>query len=250
MSASDPQAKVSIVFPCYNEARRLPRTLARYLAHFPRDPDAVEVVVVDDGSTDQTQVAARAAAGGDPRVRVLRTERNHGKGFAVRSGVLAAGGERILFTDADGSYGPEQAERVLAALDGAPVAIGARALQPGSAPLLRRLASPVFNRAMRLALGLPYHDTQCGLKAFRRQAALAIFRRARLDGFAFDAEALLLATRLGFEVVEVPVEATDFDGSKVRLVADALRMLADVWRVRRAAASGAYDEVRERGLAG
>jgi glycosyltransferase involved in cell wall biosynthesis len=260
--------KVSIVFPCYNEAGRLPRTLRRYLAHFPRDPGVVEVIVVDDGSTDATSAAALEAAGGDPRVRVLRTAPNHGKGFAVRSGILAAGGERVLFTDADGSYDPTQAERVLAALERAPVAIGARAWgleseapaatsglarigravarRFGTAPLLRRLASPLFNQALRLALGLPYRDTQCGLKGFRRQAAREIFGRARLDGFAFDAEALLLANRLGFEVVEVPVLATDSDGSKVRLAADALRMLADVWRVRRAAARGAYDEARVR----
>ncbi len=242
--------KVSIVFPCYNEAGRLPRTLERYLAHFPRDPEAVEAVVVDDGSTDATFALAQAAAAGDQRVRVVRTEPNHGKGFAVRTGMLAAGGERIVFTDADGSYDPEQADRVLAALDSAPVAIGARGLAPGTTPLLRRLASPVFNRAMRIALGLPYRDTQCGLKGFRRAAALEVFGRARLDGFAFDAEALLLASRLGFEVVEVPVEATDSDGSKVRLAADAARMLADVWRVRRAAARGAYDEARVRDLAG
>jgi glycosyltransferase involved in cell wall biosynthesis len=238
--------KVSIVFPCWNEAGRLPRTLERYLAHFPRDPGAVEVVVVDDGSTDGTFAVAQAAAAADPRVRVLHTEPNHGKGFAVRTGILAASGERIVFTDADGSYGPVQADRVLAALESAPVAIGARGLAVGTAPLLRRLASPVFNRAMRLALGLPYRDTQCGLKGFQRKAAREVFGRARLDRFAFDAEALLLSSRLGFEVVEVPVEATDFDGSKVRLAADAARMLADVWRVRRAAARGAYDEARGR----
>src|SRR6266516_2420212 len=123
--------KVSIVFPCYNEAGRLPRTLERYLAHFPRDPEAVEAVVVDDGSTDATFALAQAAAAGDQRVRVVRTEPNHGKGFAVRTGMLAAGGERIVFTDADGSYDPEQADRVLAALGSAPVAIGARGLAPG-----------------------------------------------------------------------------------------------------------------------
>ncbi len=237
--------KLSIVFPCFNEAARLPRTLQRYLAHFPRDPKAVELVVVDDGSTDGTFAVAQAVAAGDPRVRVLHTEPNHGKGYAVRTGMLAAAGERIVFTDADGSYGPAEAERVLAALEGAEVAIGARGgFGPGTAPPLRRLASPVFVRAMRLALGLPYRDTQCGLKGFQRKAAAEVFGRARLDGYAFDAEALLLAARLGLDVVEVPVEAEDSDGSKVHLAADALRMLADVWRVRRAAATGAYDEAR------
>jgi hypothetical protein len=131
------------------------------------------------------------------------------------------------------------------------VAIGARlGSQAGAGPPLRRLASRVFNRVMRLLLGLPFTDTQCGLKGFRRDAAEAVFRRARVDGFAFDAETLLVARRLGIEVVEVPVRAEERQGSKVRLGGDALRMLGDVWRMRRAAAAGAYDERRVRDVAG
>jgi dolichyl-phosphate beta-glucosyltransferase len=253
---------LSIVFPCFDEAERLPRTFERYLAHFPAD-SATELIVVDDGSTDDTCAVAEQIAGRDPRVRVLRAGSNHGKGFAVRTGMLAAKGDRVVFTDADGSYGPEAVERVVRALDRAPVAIGVRpaglhkgpegaatsratALAPGAGtspgPALRRLASRVFNQAMRLVLGLPFHDTQCGLKGFRRQAAAELFSRSRLDGFAFDAEILFLAQRLGHEVAEVPVQATDQDGSKVRLAVDALRMLRDMWSVRRAAASGAYDD--------
>jgi dolichyl-phosphate beta-glucosyltransferase len=95
---------------------------------------------------------------------------------------------------------------------------------------------------MRRTLGLPFHDTQCGLKAFRRAAAADLFSRGRLDGFAFDAEILFLAERLGHQVVEVPVHAVDRDGSKVRLAADALRMLREMWSVRRAAARGVYDQ--------
>ena len=242
---------LSIVLPCLDEAERLPGTLAAYLAHFPPDRAEVELVVVDDGSTDGTTVIADQIAAADPRVRVVRTTRNHGKGYAVRTGIQASMGELVVFTDADGSYGPEQLEKVVAALERAPVAIGAR-LDPqaaGGSPRLRRLASPVFNRAMRLLLGLPYADTQCGLKGFRRDAAEALFGRARVEGFAFDAEVLLVASRLGIEVVEVPVVAEDRQGSKVRLGGDAVRMLGDVWKVRRAAAAGAYDETRVRDLA-
>jgi glycosyltransferase involved in cell wall biosynthesis len=242
---------LSIVLPCLNEADRLPGTLAAYLAHFPPSRAEVELIVVDDGSSDGTTVIADQIAAADPRVLVVRTTRNHGKGYAVRTGVQAAQGELVVFTDADGSYGPDQLERVVAALDRAPVAIGARlGDQPGATSPLRRLASPVFNRVMRLLLGLPFSDTQCGLKGFRRGAAEAVFQRARVDGFAFDAEALLVARRLGIEVVEVPVTAEDRQGSKVRLRGDALRMLADVWRVRRAAAGGVYEETRVRDVAG
>jgi dolichyl-phosphate beta-glucosyltransferase len=242
---------LSIVLPCYDEAERLPGTLAAYLAHFPPGRAQVELLVVDDGSTDGTKAVADQIAAVDPRVRVVRTSANHGKGYAVRTGVHAAQGELVVFTDADGSYGPEQLERVVEALDRAPVAIGARlGSQAGAGPPLRRLASRVFNRVMRLLLGLPFHDTQCGLKGFRRGAADAVFRRARVDGFAFDAEALLVARRLAIEVVEVPVRAEERQGSKVHLGGDALRMLMDVWRVRRAAARGAYDEMPVRDPAG
>ncbi|HEV2825828.1 MAG TPA: glycosyltransferase [Actinomycetota bacterium] len=245
------RSSLSIVLPCFDEAERLPGTLAAYLAHFPPSRAEVELIVVDDGSSDGTSAIADQIAAADPRVRVVRTPHNHGKGYAVRVGVQAAQGELVVFTDADGSYGPEQLERVVDALDRAPVAIGARSgSQTGAGSPLRRLASPVFNRVMRLLLGLPFHDTQCGLKGFRRDAAEAVFQRARVDGFAFDAEALLVARRLAIEVVEVPVTAEERQGSKVRLRGDAVRMLADVWRVRRAAARGVYDEMRVRDVAG
>jgi dolichyl-phosphate beta-glucosyltransferase len=252
-AGGDPAAgsTLSIVLPCLDEAERLPGTLAAYLAHFPPSRAEVELLVVDDGSTDGTTAIADQIAAVDPRVRVVRTTHNHGKGYAVRTGIQAAQGELVVFTDADGSYGPEQLERVVAALERSPVAIGARlGSHAGAGPPLRRLASRVFNRVMRLLLGLPFHDTQCGLKGFRRDAAEALFARARVDGFAFDAEALLVARRLGIEVVEVPVVAEERQGSKVRLGGDALRMLADVWKVRRAAARGVYDETRVRGVAG
>jgi dolichyl-phosphate beta-glucosyltransferase len=264
---------LTIVFPCFNEAERLPRTFERYLAHFPADPEATEFLVVDDGSTDDTLAVAERIASHDPRVRVLSSERNRGKGFAVRTGVLAAEGDQVVFTDADGSYGPDAVDRVVHALDRAPVAIGVRPadldqppeetasfegpaldadLGTPAGPALRRLASRVFNQAMRLALGLPFHDTQCGLKGFQSRAAAELFDRSRLDGFAFDAEILFLARRLGYQVVEVPVQVTQHDGSKVRLAVDALQMLRDVWWVRRAAARGAYghDQTRLRNHAG
>ncbi len=243
---------LTIVFPCFNEAERLPRTFERYLAHFPADPEATELLVVDDGSTDDTLAVAERIASRDPRIRVLSSERNRGKGFAVRTGV---------------SYGPDAVDQVVRALDRAPVAIGVRpvglnerpeetASPEGPAPdaragtragpALRRLASRVFNQAIRLALGLPFHDTQCGLKGFQRKAATELFSRSRLDGFAFDTEILFLTRRLGYQVVEVPVQVTQHDGSKVRLAVDALQMLRDVWSVRRAAARGAYDHDQTR----
>jgi glycosyltransferase involved in cell wall biosynthesis len=233
---------LTLVFPCYNEAERLPQTLAAYLAELPRQPGAVEVLVVDDGSTDRTFAVAQAIAAQDDRVRIIRSQPNRGKGHGVRTGVLQAKGRLIVFTDADGSYGPHEVARVAAALTDAPVAIGSRpAGWPTAGPPARRLASRLFNRAIQALLGLPFRDTQCGLKGFRRQAARELFGRARLDGFAFDVEVLFLARRFGLAVNEVPVRAEERDGSKVQLAIDALGMLADVLRVRRWALSGGYD---------
>jgi dolichyl-phosphate beta-glucosyltransferase len=231
-----------VILPCYNEQERLPGTLQTLLAHLSRVPGAVEVLVVDDGSTDATVEVATAVAAGDPRVRVLSCHPNHGKGFAVRAGMLAADGELIIFTDADGSYGPSELDRIIGALDEAPVAIGTRACGT-SGPVVRRAASQVFNLAIRSMLGLPFDDTQSGLKGFRRTAARAIFSRARVDGFAFDVEVLWLAHRLGLEVAEVGVQAMDRQGSKVRMLADALGMLGEVWAVRQATVDGPYSDV-------
>jgi dolichyl-phosphate beta-glucosyltransferase len=226
-------AALTVILPCYNEAGRLPSTLQALLDRLSSPPGEVEILVVDDGSTDATLAVAEAAAGGDPRVRVIRTGPNRGKGFAVRVGMLAAAGDRVVFTDADGSYGPDEVDRVAGALADAPVAIGTRDPAGSGERLARRVASGIFNGAVRVLLGLPFRDTQCGLKGFRREAARAVFGRARLDGFAFDAEALVLARRLGLAVAEVPVRAQERAGSKVRVLADGPRMLAELWAVRR-----------------
>jgi dolichyl-phosphate beta-glucosyltransferase len=238
---------LSVVFPCYNEAERLPATLEAYLGHLPRAAGEVEVLVVDDGSTDATPSVAAAVAGGDPRLRLVRTGPNRGKGFAVRTGMLAAEGDRVVFTDADGAYAPGEAERVVAALAEAPVAIGARRPDEASGGLTRLVASQACNLAVRGLLGLPFRDTQCGLKAFRRDAARAVFSRARLDGFAFDAEVLVLARRLGLTVAEVPVRAEPRAGSKVRVLADGRRMVAQLWAVRRSAAEDARGAAEDAG---
>ena len=221
---------LSLILPCYNEADRLPATLATYLAHLPDGPDDAEVLVVDDGSADAT--AKVAGAIGDARVRVIRTRPNHGKGFAVRTGMLAATGDLLVFTDADGAYVPGDLDQAVRALAVAPVAIGTRG-PDASAPLIRRVASRAFNQALHLLSDLPFTDTQCGLKAFRREAAQQLFGRAKVNGFAFDVELLLLARQLGLPVAEVPVRAQSRFGSRVRVLADGRRMLGEIWSMRR-----------------
>jgi dolichyl-phosphate beta-glucosyltransferase len=232
---------LTVILPCYNEAQRLPATLQALLAHLSAAPGQVEVLVVDDGSTDATVEVARAAAAVDGRVRVLSYGPNRGKGFAVRTGMLAAQADLVVFTDADGSYQPSDLDRVVAALARAPVAIGSRA-GGVSGPGARRAASRVFNLAIRGSLGLPFGDTQSGLKGFRRPAAQQIFGQVRVDGFAFDVEVLWLARQLRLEVIEVQVQAMERKGSKVQMLADALEMLGEVWTVRQARTSRAHGE--------
>jgi dolichyl-phosphate beta-glucosyltransferase len=156
--------------------------------------------------------------------------------------MLAAEGELIVFTDADGSYGPNELDRIVRALGEAPVAIGTRT-SGTSGQLARRAASRIFNAAIRGSLGLPFGDTQSGLKGFRRAAARQIFSQTRVDGFAFDVEVLWLARQLRLEVAEVGVQAMERQGSKVQMVADALAMLGEVWTVRRARTTRAHGEV-------
>jgi hypothetical protein len=146
--------------------------------------------------------------------------------------MLAGSGELLVFTDGDGAYGPADLERVVLALAAVPVAIGTRGPDSG-APLARQVAGRAFNHALHLLSDLPFTDTQCGLKGFRCQAAHRLFGRARVNGFAFDVELLLLARRLGLPVAEVPVRAQARFGSRVRVLADGRRMLGEVWSVRR-----------------
>jgi glycosyltransferase involved in cell wall biosynthesis len=233
---------LTVILPCYNEAERLPQTLQALLAYLSGIPGQVEVLVVDDGSTDATVMAADAVAAVDRRVRVLSHQPNRGKGFAVRTGMLAAEGELIVFTDADGSYGPSDVDRIVRALARAPVAIGART-SGTSRQVARRTASRVFNLAIRSSLGLPFGDTQSGLKGFRRAAARQIFSQTRVDGFAFDVEVLWLARQLKLDVAEVAVQAMERQGSKVRMLADALGMLREVRAIGRVRTNGASVDV-------
>jgi dolichyl-phosphate beta-glucosyltransferase len=201
---------LSIVIPAYNEEVRLPASLGAVSAYLNGrgSPIAADVIVVDDGSSDATAERARDAGrrhGLD--LNVIRLPRNRGKGFAVRTGALAARGELVLVSDADFSTPVYEWEKLRGA--GAPLAIGSRALDESLVkerqPFLRQAMGKLFNRLVQLLLLPGIRDTQCGFKLFSREAAQEIFSRAAIDRFAYDVEALLLARRLGYAVVEVPV---------------------------------------------
>jgi dolichyl-phosphate beta-glucosyltransferase len=242
----NPQAcSLSIIIPAYNEAARLGPTICAYLGAVASVARPAELLVVDDGSTDATHAAATAAAGGDERLQVIRLPQNHGKGYAVRTGVANARGARILFADADGSTPISELARLWRALDaGADVAIGSRQLPSADVAVesraTRRLAGRLFHQVARYAGVRGVVDTQCGFKLFTAAAAADIFPRLRLTGYAFDVELLLAAQHRGYRVDEVPVNWSHQAGSKVNVFRDGLVMARDVARLRAYAWRGTY----------
>jgi dolichyl-phosphate beta-glucosyltransferase len=228
--------EISVVIPAYNETARLEPTLVRiadYLdAHYP----AFEILVVDDGSSDDTPALARRVAAERAGIAVLELGHNRGKGAAVRAGMLAARGGRVLFSDADLATPIEELAKLEAALDGgADIAIASRALPASDIRTrqhpVRELMGRTFNLLVRATGVGAFRDTQCGFKLFSRAAAHDLFARATVDGFAFDVEILLLAQGR-YRVAEVPVTWRHIDESKVSPGVDAARMAWDLVRLR------------------
>ncbi|WP_067467432.1 dolichyl-phosphate beta-glucosyltransferase [Actinomadura macra] len=228
-SISDP-VELTVVIPVYNERARLPPTLDRVRAHLDGGPDRWELIVVDDGSTDGSARPVRAAARRDPRVRLLRTPANRGKGHAVRTGVLASRGRLVLVTDADLATPVEELARLRDGLaPGFAAAIGSRA---GAHRHPLRLAPARLGRLLIRALAVRgITDTQCGFKLFDGGRARAAFAVARVDGWGFDVEILCLFARRGWPVAEIPVRWTHRPGSKIRPV-DYAKVLGEVVLVR------------------
>ncbi|MGQ9575833.1 MAG: dolichyl-phosphate beta-glucosyltransferase [Thermoguttaceae bacterium] len=230
---------LSLVLPAYNEAARLPPYLAAVRRCLDRSYAAgYEVIVVDDGSDDGL-LGILAQAGADwPQLRAIRHARNQGKGAAVRTGMLAARGELLLFADADGAAPIEEHARLVAAIRaGADLAAGsrlltARGIKP-SRNWLRALAGRLFAAVARRLLRLPVRDTQCGFKMFRGRVARKLFFMAQENRYVFDLEVLALARRFGYRIVEVPIRWTEIPGGHLKLATDWPGILADLWRLYR-----------------
>ncbi|MBI4465782.1 MAG: glycosyltransferase family 2 protein [Acidobacteria bacterium] len=228
---------LSVVIPAYNEAYRITQTLLDVLRYLASRSETWEVVVVDDGSTDDTVEQVQKVCGEASHVRLLRHPTNRGKGSAVRTGMLAARGEFVLFTDADLSAPIAEMDRLLEPLrSGYDVVIGSRALRrewiTAHQSPLREFAGRFFNLCLRQITRLNFQDTQCGFKALRRETVQAIFSRQKISDFGFDVEVLYLARKLGFRTLEVPVHWAHSEGTKVRLGRDGLAMFLDLLRIR------------------
>jgi dolichyl-phosphate beta-glucosyltransferase len=234
--------RVTFVVPAFDEERRLGSSLQRLIEFCQGQAYESELIIIDDGSSDRTAAIASAAAERLPArvaLRLLQHDRNRGKGAAVRTGVLAATGDDILYLDADLATPPEEIPKLLEALsDGNDLAIGVR-IQPGgydmreSEPAFRRIGGKIFTAVRRRLLLSDVHDTQCGFKAFRKEAAQQLFPLQQLDGWAFDAELLFMAERLGLSTRQIPVEWRHVEGSRFRItIASALHELRDLARIR------------------
>jgi len=244
-ASTNPAPEYSIVIPAYNEIARIDEALRRVTAYVEAQGWRAEVIVVDDGSTDGTSAAVERWMGGKPYVRLLHNPGNRGKGYSVRHGMLEARGGIVMFSDADFSAPIEEAPLLFAALAaGADVAIGSRWLertrQMEKQPLYRRFFSRCFNLVTRLIINLPYADTQCGFKAFTREAAQRILKRQRIEGWGFDPEVLYLARRFGYKVAEVPVSWGHNAQTNINFFRAGSRMLGEMVTIRWNAVRGVY----------
>jgi glycosyltransferase involved in cell wall biosynthesis len=238
--------QLSIVIPAYNESARIEQTLERVMACVDGQGWDAEVLVVDDGSTDRTVEIVHAWMERTPRLHLIQNEGNRGKGYSVRNGLLQAAGKVVMFTDADLSAPMEEAERLLAAIrEGADVAIGSRWMdrtrQTIHQPLYRRFFGRCFNGVTRTVMGLPFKDTQCGFKAFRREAAQIIFRLQRIERWGFDPEILFIARKLGYTIREVPVTWGHDERSRMSYLRDGMKMLQEMAAIRGNSIAGRYD---------
>jgi len=238
---------LSIVIPAYNEEQRLPQTLELVVDYLKsRNFRFAEVLVVDDGSRDGTAEVARRAGAQWPEIKLLQNPGNRGKGYSIRNGMLKAQGDWVLFSDADLSAPIEELPKLEQAVQqqNAAVAIGSRALDRSLIGVhqsaFRETAGRFFNLLMRILVGLPFWDTQCGFKLFRADAAREVFSRVTTDRFGFDVEALFIAKLKKYKTVEVPVRWNHAEGTKVSMFGDSVDMFLDLVRVRLKQFQGFY----------
>jgi glycosyltransferase involved in cell wall biosynthesis len=244
---SMPHPRLSIVIPAYNESARIEAALSSVLACVASRAWDAEILVVDDGSSDDTPAIIQRWMSTHPRLHLIQNPGNRGKGYSVRNGLLQSAGDIVLFTDADLSAPIEEAERLIEAIDnGADVAIGSRWLdkqkQTIHQPIYRRFFGRCFNWVTRKVIGLPFKDTQCGFKAFKRDAAQTIFRLQTIERWGFDPEILFIARKLKYTIVEVPVTWGHDERSRISYLKDGLQMLQEMGQIRTNSLRGRYDE--------
>ena len=230
--------QISIVIPAYNEAARICTTLEKIKQYLAENCGNAEVLVVDDGSTDRTTEIVEKHRAAWPCLRIIQNPANRGKGFSVKHGSLQARGEIILFTDADLSAPITEMPKLVQPIQNGhcDIAFGSRAIDRSligiRQSLFREYSGRIFNVFVHVIAGLPFKDTQCGFKAFRRTSILPVLERQTITGFGFDPEILFIARKRGLRLMEVAVRWDNAEGTTVRLSKDSLRMFLDLVRIR------------------
>lgn len=240
---------ISIVIPAFNESERLGASVQKILTYLGKDLPTAELIVVDDGSSDDTAQVAETAAAKFPdlKTKVIRYEKNRGKGYAVKTGLLAAAGNVALFSDADLSTPIEELPKLTEPIiqDKFDVAFGSRALDRsliGTHQSWRReQGGKVFNTVVRTFTGLPFWDTQCGFKAFNMMKFRPLLDLMKIDRFGFDVEFLYVAYYNKLRLAEIPVRWDHCEGTKVSVLRDSLRMVNEVRQIRQNVKKGLYD---------
>ena len=233
----NPAMDISIIIPAFNEEKRIFKSLEIVDSYLASKKLSYEIIVVDDGSRDNTLNLVKDFCKLNSRASYLTYKKNMGKGYAVRNGVEKSEGELILFSDADLSTPIEEMEKLTAIIkDSFDIAIASRALSDSqilvSQPFYRKTMGKIFNVFVRLFIFNGIKDTQCGFKCFKKYAAKEIFRRCRINGFSFDVEALLIAKRLGFKIKDIPVKWINSPGSRVHPVKHSLSMIKELLQIR------------------
>lgn len=240
--------ELSVIIPAYNEEGRLPKTLASVHQYLMERGGTFEIIIVNDGSKDKTIEVVDDFARHNDFVRLISYAPNQGKGFAIRTGIMAAEGEKLLINDADGSSPIEELDFLEAAFaEGADLAIGSRAKPTAqkkvAALAYRTFMGNTFNKIVQALLLPGIYDTQCGFKLFKRHCAKDIFSVARQNGFAFDVEVLFIAKIRGYKIAEIAINWQNAEGSKVNVMIDSMKMLMEILRIRCIAFCGGYKPV-------
>lgn len=227
---------ISIVIPAYNEVKRLPGYLECVISYGKNNKNDIEVIVVDDASVDGTAEMVESYMPRFANLRLITLEKNKGKGYAVKSGFLAAQGDICVFMDADGSVMPDEIDRNLHYLAEYDIFIGSRVLKDKKCSLearaWRKLIGGVFNFLVHIFLFREIKDSQCGFKMFKKKVVLPVFSKSRILGFGFDLEVLYLARKVGFKIKEGPVSWRHIDGSKINFFIDPIMMLINMLQIR------------------
>lgn len=238
------KVSISIIIPAYNESKRIVRTLNKIVDYFDLGKWDYEILVVDDGSKDNTIGVINELSKKNKRIKLLQNKKNKGKGYSVRAGILNARNELVLFTDADLSTPIEELDKFMRFIDVYDIIIGSRRLKGSrikiKQPFYRRIPGKIFPILVNLLVLKDIQDSQCGFKLFKRKAAIDIFKRQTIKGFGFDVEVLYLAKRLGYRIKEIPVVWINDVNSRLDPIKDSYRMFKELLKIKFNSLSGKY----------